>query len=285
MLTELKREDEVKELLSCLEQDIAGCLYLYIDLMRYGLQNEHIRVWAEKKAEGFGMIAMKYHDSFQLYARLDNYRKIELLSKLFPLLRGWEPSRISGPEPLIRKIAPLFRGMYTATYGAIFRQRKESVFLTGCGKQCRIAELSDVPLIADLLMTAPEFSGSYSREELIQQMCERIRTDMGRSMIIRDKEKVNGHIATFAEAGGVAVVSGAVIRREFRNTDYFEELSEALFAKLCNEEKRDAYFFADDKRLIRLFEKTNERCGSYGKLIKPNAGGHERWTQKKKWNY
>ncbi len=262
MLMERRQGFNLNLLLSYLKQDISNCLYLYMDLVHYGLDHPHIRLWTEQDREPFGLIAMRYHDSFQLYER---EHSIDNDGSLASLLKEQNADRISGPEFLIQRLEPLLAESYTASYGAIFQIPRDSVPATPV-QISSPAQFEEIPQIVDLLLTSEEFSRHYRREELIEQMQERYRTNMGRSWIVRDAGRIIGHIATFAEINDIAVISGSILLREYRDTDIYEKLSDEVFYQLCNLEHKDLYFFFLKKRYIKTYSKLIGICSSYGKM-------------------
>lgn len=270
MLRELTEEKDLDHLLRYLKKDIANCLYLYIDLWRYGLRNENIRVWI---GENGGPVIMKYHDSFQLYTEEGGLREERERTELVNLLKTHAASRIFGRESLIRQLEPLLSGGYNACYGVVFCKKRGSAAAPRSSSVVEFAKMEDLPQIADLLMSSAEFSAHYRKSELLAQLRERLTTKMGRSMILRDGPRIAGHIATFAEAEGIAVMSGSLVPREYRNTDCFEILTEQFDYLLCNTEQRDVYSFVTDKRQIRLAKKMKKPCASYGKLSKIGLRG------------
>ena len=67
-LHEVVSEKELDRVLCYLEKDKVNCIYLYIDLMIYGLTNPNIRVWYNEDMQGLKMVIMQYHKSFQVYS-------------------------------------------------------------------------------------------------------------------------------------------------------------------------------------------------------------------------
>lgn len=264
MLTELSDNRELQETLSCLKQDVQNCLYIYIDLARYGLDNPNMKIWIDKVDQSINLVVMKYHDGFQIYGRHDAWEQEELLA----LIREYEPERISGNEPVIRGLEERLSQTYQATYGAILKRSKNIPFDTVQARRCELAGPDDMPEIADLMLTEEEFGQAYEKEELVEQLKERQKTGMGRSLIIRDKGRIVGHVATFAEAEDVAVMSGSVIQKEYRSTGYYDILCSEFYSMLLNEEKKDLYFFLTNKRHITLYSRLFQKETTYGKLIK-----------------
>ena len=267
MLLEHRQGYNLKSLLPYLKQDVSNCLYLYTDLVHYGLDQPHIRLWTEQDREPFGLIAMRYHDSFQLYGREYSSDNAESLTRMAAFLKEQNADRISGPKFLIQRLEPLLAENYTASYGAIFQIPKGSVPVEPILISSP-AQFEEIPQIVDLLLTSEEFSRHYRREELIEQMRERYRTNMGRSWVIRDGNRIIGHKATFAETSDIAVISGAFLCREYRNTDLFARFSNEVNNQLCNIEHKELYFFFLKKRYIKTYSKLMGICASYGKMTK-----------------
>lgn len=238
MMRQIKEETEIQKLLHFLHKDVENCLYLYIDLKQYGLTNPNIRVWADGEASQWNLVVMKYHEGFQIYAPDDKWALKELLD----LIKQYKPERISGNESVIALLEQVISEKYQTVYGKIFKGIPGQ-FQAESGKRLvELAKISDAAEIAELLLTDAEFRRQYSKKELTEQLEERYRTKMGRSMIIRDNGRIIGHVGTFAEAEGLAVISGALILKEYRNTDYHVLLSQELLNLLCSIEKRDAFF-------------------------------------------
>ena len=152
MLTELSDNRELQETLSCLKQDVQNCLYIYIDLTRYGLDNPNMKIWIDKVDQSINLVVMKYHDGFQIYGRHDAWDQKDLLA----LIREYEPERISGNEPVIRGLEERLSQTYQATYGAILKRSKNLPFDTVQVRRCELAGPDDIPEIADLMLTEEE---------------------------------------------------------------------------------------------------------------------------------
>lgn len=264
MMIQLVSESEVDKLLSDLRENVQDCLYIYIDLAKYRLSNPNITVWADWNGKVADSVVMKYHDGFQIYSREEDKNTHDILK----LIQEYQPERISGSEAIIQELEILCKDQYTSTFGVVFRRTKAQLYVTPTEKCCTFADLSDIPEIVDLLLSEKEFRDYYTRDELIEQLEDRYRTKMGRSMVIRESGKIVGHVATFAETDDMAVVSGAVVDKAYRKTDYFYTLSNEFYDQICRIEQKDAYFFSTSKRHITLFNKYFMTCSSYGKLVK-----------------
>lgn len=243
-----------------LSKDIDNCVYLYIDVKTYDICSENVAVWYQEENGEIVSVVMKYYDSFQIYSRIHDIDAEEIMK----LINTYKVSMISGPRFLIEKIEKMCAG-YEAIYGEVFEN-----FLGDVPINANIVEhakVEDAKEIAELICTVEEFSRNYSVESLTKQIHDRISMGLGRSIIVRDNGKIVAHISTYAEAEDVAVISGAVVLPQFRDTDYYVAVSSYLNWELGNEKKR-FFAFAINKRVIYLLRNTCRKCGCYGKLVK-----------------
>lgn len=268
-LKEITTESEVENLLSTLKTDIKNCIYIYIDLKKYGLNNPNMKVWWKKNHDGLIMTVMKYHNSFQIYSNQVFCEVDELIG----LIQKYSPERISGNEQIIKQLEPLLMGEYESEYGVIFCHEKtpvdEKIAENDIG--CILAQIDDIPEIVELLLTEEPFKSQYSKEELTAQMTERYQTGMGRSMIIKNGDVIVAHTGSFAETNELAMLSGAVIREEYRDTNYYRGLNDVFLDLICRQEQKDAYYSSVNKRHIKYFTKVDGSGTTYGKLVKFNA--------------
>lgn len=265
MLTEIVDENSqtFQQILAHLRRNVEQCLYIYIDLVKYGLRNPSMKLWAGSDDGDIQMVVMKYHDSFQIFAGAGRWQEQDVAA----LISRYQPGRISGSEDVIRRLEDMVAADYDSVYGKIFCGR-ESRLLKTEARRCETAGPADIPEIVALLRTDREFREQYTDEELQKQMEERYRTGMGRSFILRQEGRIIGHIGTFAEVEDIAILSGTVVHKDFRHTDAFASLSEEVFQILCREEGKRVYYFITNRRMLSLYSRINPPCASYGKLMK-----------------
>lgn len=256
-----KAEIEDRErILRYLQDHLADCLYLYIDILNYGIAAENMQVWMEEDGGEITLIVMKYHDSFQVYS----HRADADLTAVSELLQIYPVAMISSTRAIIEKLEMQCK-TYTAAYGEVFVMTKHRKF-QGETKVLR-ASVEEAEEIARLICSDEEIGGHYSIEDLKAQLAERIATGTGRSYIICDQGQIAAHSATYAEAEGIAVVGGTMIRKEYRKTDYYMLLSNYMLQELAAEGKK-AYTFAASEKMICYHRMLHHKCGEYGKLEK-----------------
>lgn len=249
-----------EKILQYLQKDLADCLYLYIDITNYGIASEHIQVWFEEEQDGIGWVVMKYYDSLQIY----HHKQYPNVDSVGILVRQYPVAMVSGRRDLIEKLGEQCPDYETA-YGEVFLMDKyrkvqdETEILKAMEK--------DTKEIAELICSDEEIGGHYTVEGLAMQLAERIKTESGRSYIIRSNGEIAAHSATYAEAEGVAVVGGTIIHPKYRNTNYYICLSNHVLQELAAEGKK-VYTFATSEKMMRYHQMLHSKCGEYGKLTK-----------------
>ncbi len=255
-------------ILEYLKKSVAECIYMYIDILNYGVVSENMAVWLQEQDGQIELVVMKYFDSFQVYS----HRRAIDVGPVLALLQEYPVTMVSARRDIIEQLEGVCSG-YHAVYGAVFdvSYLRRTFWAMGGTKPCALkvteAVEDDAAEIAELLCSDDTFRVNYKEEDLARQLAERIRTHTGRSVIIRMDGRIVAHDATFAEAEGVAVVSGLVIRPEYRGLGCYEALVSYLGDQLVNEGKIP-YAFAITDKTIRYHRAVYTECGEYGKLVK-----------------
>ena len=126
---------------------------------------------------------------------------------------------------------------------------------------------ADAKEIAELICSDEELGEPYTVENLTLQLAERIRTQTGRSYIIRENGEIAAHSATYAETEGIAVVSGTIVKAAYRNTNCYMILANYMMQELVKEGKA-AYTFSLSEKMKDYLDKVHTRCGEYGRLVR-----------------
>ena len=261
MLRELLKE-EVKPLLEYLKEDVENCIYIYTDIFMYGLDNPNMKVWIEKKDDQFGLVVMKYHDSFQLYYREGEWD----INGVYDLICEYDIKMVNGKQDMILELQKMCGDKYEYSWGTIMRLN--SVVNFESPDTPEIATVDDVREIAELLAQDPYYSDSYTIEELSNQLEERIRTGMGRSCIIRRDGRIIAHCASFTEADGIAVSAGTIAHKDYRGQK-LGLIVENYMNRLMNGLGFKWFGFILEEDRVATFEKLgNIAVTTYGKLVK-----------------
>ena len=253
---------DVNYILDYLKKDIPNCIYLYIDVLIYGLSNPNIEVWYDGELDDINIVIMKYHDSFQVYSNSDSWN----LNNVCNLILEHDPLMISGRDTIINKLKQRLGDHYDSTYGVVLELKKYRI--TNQTNIVQKAEEKDIREIAQLMCEDDYYRNQYTADELEGQFLERMRTNMGRNYIIREDNKIVAHDAIFAETEDILVASGFIVRREYRNK-YYETIMEDFMINELGKEGRTLYSFVTDERRIKLYQLMgNCIVAMYGKLVK-----------------
>lgn len=258
------KENEVDAVLKYLKEDIPNCIYMYTDIFTYRLSNPNMKVWIEEPEDGktYNLVVMKYHDSFQLYARREPWD----IDGVCKLIDEYQIQMINGSIEMIKSLEPIYRGKYHYTSGTIFRLNSCEQIETE--EKPEIATVDDVPEIAELLAQDEYYNESYTKEELERQLRERITTGMGRSCIIRKDGKIVAHCASFTEADGIAVSAGTIAHKDYRGHK-LGLVVENYMNRHMNANGFQWYgFILEEPRVEKFKELGNKIVASYGKLVK-----------------
>lgn len=242
-----------------LRKNIFGNVYLYIDILIYGIENESIMIWINKRNDEIKQVVLKYYNSFQIYSveTETDYSEIKTL------VLKYKPAMISGQADSIRKLRESVGELYEETYGAIlvqpYTEIKEMIYIP------KLATIEDIEEIACLIYSDKGIGGHYNLNELITQLKSRLKDKTGRNYIIRQEGKIVAHYATYAEAPEVAVMGGLIVSPKCRLKGYARFLHCYLSNILIGEERKAILFCHQD--LKEMYLKFGAAIhGEYGKL-------------------
>ena len=254
------------KLMDFLKKDIPNCLYIYADLVSLGIGYPNLTFWIQEKDEKIISVIMQYYNSFQLYGDLGE----EEYKWIAEAVDSDSIDRISGEITDIENLKEYLPPDFSDHYGVIFSfDRSTDVEYKNIVTE---AGAEDVDGIAELIMTDKNLSGSYTEEELKNQLSDRIINNKGRSFIIKSDGKIIGHICFLIETDLFAIAGWAIVHPEHRDVKSALRLQHAVY-ELTKNDNKDHYFFIDQPRRAKMFEATgNKVVAKYGKLVKETGG-------------
>lgn len=215
----------IEELFKYINGDYGKCLYMYIDLKKYGLDNENFKIWIQYNNEKICSLISEYHNGFQVYSKLNDFNAKEIAE--FIKLRN--PTGISGMKQTIDKIHE-YLPEFTQEIGSVAELIKLKYTPNNDAYLAPFKELNE---IAKVVSEDENVGKPYGYHSLYKQFCERKNDKFGRNYILRD-EKTNEivcHAATYAELPNLAIISGVLTPPKYRGKGF----SKGTLAALCNE--------------------------------------------------
>lgn len=260
-MNKIENTETRDQILEYLKRHLEECIYLTIDLEKYGYQCPEAEFWYTEKEGRPDTVLMKYYDSFQIFSADEQWDAKESAE----LMGTYHVQTICGKESMIRKLEKHMEG-YSAQYGIIVKEDSYREF-----KQfelVREAEAKEAGEIAELMLTDEDFKMNYSPEELTQQLRDRMNDKMGRSYVIKEDGKIVAHTAIYAECGPVAVESGLIVHEDYKKKLYGMIIHEFIKKKLLSEGKT-LYGFRVVDNMQRYAKALGLNvCGCYGKLTR-----------------
>lgn len=254
-------KEDIDEILSYLKRDVGNCIYLYMDIKKYGLDNPNMKVWINEDL--LHTVVMKYYDSIQIYST-----NIEAdLKEVIECIYRENVQMVYGEKHTIDIIYSDSKIVvdFETKSGEVFEFTNYREYQTD---EIELANENDMEEVAALICMDDDFSKNYQVDSLALQLKERMQTGMGRNYIVRKDGKIIAHIATFAEVDKIAVTSGLIVHPDYRKYPYGTLLESYLVNTLLKEEYKVFTFINERKRTKLLQAMKNKEYGKYEKLMK-----------------
>ena len=252
-------KEELPVVMDYLRRDIPNCIYMYVDIGTYGLDNPNLELWIDGEPGDIRLVFMQYYNSLQLFSAEDDFdvgsAAAFISERRYPVING----RIATLR-LLETALP----EYVVHDGLVFRcdnyMHKEIPFLI---EEAREDEFQE---IAELICGEPTFA-HYEVNSLREQLLERLHTGMGRNRVVHVDGRIIGHIATFAEYETIAVTSGLVVNHNYTAYAYGSIMESELFRELLEEGKTVYTFITERKRAAFLRALGCKQVADYGKML------------------
>lgn len=220
--------------------DYASCLYLYMDLLKYGPNSDYTKTWILEEDAQITCIALSYHTALHIYSH-DSFNIQEVIDLAIEL----KPSQICALKSIILAMEkPLALIGYGAELGYVGRlksfEHRKSDFV-------QRATVEDVDQISQLLYNDEGIGASYSLEDLKKQFRERLTHGFVRSYIIKDNGQIVAHLGTGAEVGNVSIITYVITDNRYRGRGYAKSLYQVACSDLELEGKEVyAVYYTDN---------------------------------------
>ena len=227
---------DVEKLLKYFEQDLKNCLYSYIDLKKFGIENPNLTVYFDE-SEGIRCSALKYYEGLQLF---DADGKIDA-KETAKLIKELNSHIVSSTVDVIEKLYPLLRDTYGMEQGYVTEML--SMPEGELSAEVRPAVREEYDEIAALICSDEGVGGHYALEELKEQLLNRLDENFGRNYILKRDGEMIHHAATYAELDNLAVISGVITREDWRGKGVGTLAIRKLCHDLMKEGKKPCLFY------------------------------------------
>ena len=256
----LVEKKDIPEILAYFEKNLKNCLYSYIDLKKFGIENPNLTVYVDKSNE-IHCTALKYYEGLQLFdaeGKMDTEGTAELIKELNSHI-------VSSTVDVIEKLYPLLSNFYEMEQGYV----TEMLSMPECeiSEDVRLAEISEYDEIARLICSDEGVGGHYVPEELKEQLLTRLEEGMGRNYVLKRDGNIIHHAATYAELDNLAVISGVITREDWRGKGVGTLAVRKLCHDLLKEGKKPCLFYYT-KQAAMFYKKIGFEEGTgWAKLV------------------
>jgi hypothetical protein len=262
MIIPCKNED-INSVFDYIAEDYGKCLYIYIDLKKFGLNDDNFNVWIQyNKDNQICAIISEYFGGIQLYSKSYDFISDEIVE----FIKNKEPHVLFGMKQIIDKIQE-FLPNYTQEDGIISELKQLKHTPNPDAYSAPIEEISE---IVELVSQDEDIGKPYGYESLYKQYCERKNDNFGRNYLLRD-ENTNDiicHAGTYAELPQLAVIGGVITSLPYRGKGFSKETLASLCAELKSENK-DIFSFYYIPSAKKMHEGVGfEEIGIWSKLTK-----------------
>ena len=267
MILKCSIADENK-VLSYIGNDYANCLYLYLDLKKYGIESDKIEVFIqENDFNEITAVLLKYYSCIHVFSYDNSFNAIELGCFI-------EKHRFSIVYCTSQTAGVIFKALPknildSATMSTGWVAQINAVDKVPKGLATN-AQDDDFEQIVQLIYEDDDIGRSYKYDELSQQLKERNRSGYTRNMVIKDGNNVIAHACTNAELDNIAVVAELLVHKDYRRKGYASEILRDLCSRLLNENKEVySFYYSDESRLLHKKIGFSEVC-KWAKIVISN---------------
>ena len=237
MITE-STENNINEIFEYIGDDYGKCLYIYIDLKKYGLEDENFNVWIQyaDKNEICAIIS-EYYGGIQIYSKKEDF----IIEEIVEFIKDKNPNVLFAVKPVIDKIKqylPEYQ-QETGTVGELIELKHPPNI------DAYSAPMEEIEEIVKIVSEYEGIGKPYGFDSLYEQYCERKRDNFGRNYILRDDStnEIICHAGTYAELPELAVLGGVITSIPYRGKGFSKEILSSLCNQLLLENKRVFSFY------------------------------------------
>lgn len=252
---------DLESILAYIGDEFGKCLYLYLDILKYGFENKNVNVWCQKSNENIVLITLQYYNGMHVFTK--DIEKVNLID-LVKLLKERNPNMICGMGNIIRLLTSYFDNYHLEIgyVGQLVNLKDYSI------KNCRVANEDDLKDIAEFMANDEALGKPYGFDLLYKQLVERYGQKYGRTFILEDNQQIVATASTYAEENKCAVVSGVLVDPNFRGRG----LSKSVLTALCSNLKEEGYnvfSYYYIEQAIKMHKSVGfETLGEWAKLVK-----------------
>lgn len=236
--------------------DYGECLYIYIDLKKYDLEDENFNIWIQYNNQNdICALISEYYGGVQIYSKSYDLIPEEIAN----FIKKHEYSIIFGMKKTLDYVYKHLPE-YKSEIGVISKLTTLKYHPNHNAYSAPIDELKD---IVEIISEDENLGKPYGFEVLYNQYYERKENNFGRNFVLRDENnEIICHAGTNAELSELAIICGVITSPQYRGKGFSKGTLAALCEQLLNENKNIfSYYFIPSAEKMHIgvgFEKIGE---------------------------
>lgn len=232
------KEGDIKTIFEYIGEDYGKCLYIFIDLKKYGINDKNFNVWIQyNEHDEICAIISEYYGGIQFYSKQQNF----IIEEILEFIKEKDPQMIFAIKPIIDKLKyklPNYK-QETGIVGELVELKYPP------NSEVYSASMDEIKEIVKIVAADDEIGKPYGFKSLYAQFCERKKNNFGRNYILRNPDtlEIIGHAGTYAELPELAVIGGVIISIRYRGKGFSKEILSSLCYQLISENKRVFSFY------------------------------------------
>ena len=231
-------------------------LYPYSNYVKYGLNNDKFIVYSLGHN-----IFTSLEDTIQVCS--DNLDDKEC-RELADFVKANKIRMVNGPSNSLKKICDELQ-YGVLKYGYLFQlgcfEVDNNIVIEHSSKE------DEFQNIAKLVCDANSSNTSYyGLQQFFNQIYSRYQDGYCRNIVVKDDDKIIGHVATYAENEKYGVIGGLAVDTQFRGQGIAKSLMSFLTKELSQENKR-VYAFCYNETMEGFYRKHSVNEFQYSKIL------------------
>lgn len=229
------------------------CFYLYADMLECGTQEDGLGLWISEEDGAIKGVAYRYYATLHLFSH-DVFPKSEALE----LIRQIRPQCVTGSQSTIEPLVGGTEDQYKLELmHLIMVDQQKDIRIRGT---VELADESDVPAIAAMMMEDPIYQPVYTYERLCDELTDRLKSKFGRIFVLKNKAgEILASAAVYAETDDIAFCGGLITSKRARGAGFGYVLAVYVNNVVISENKCSlAYISTENKDWVEM----NKRVGT-----------------------
>lgn len=242
-------QSDIDAILSYIGNEYPKCLYLFLNLTRYGFDNDRIESFIQYDEGVISTVMLQYYSCLHIYSKdnsFDNEELTSFISSKKDLSMLYCES--STADKIASKLSKKIKKHFSITKGWVAQVKKLNIVPKGIAIK---AKSCDFEQIVKMIYDDDDIGRSYKYDELAKQLEERNKEGYSRNLVIKDNELVIAHACTNAEIDKIAVVAELLVRKKYRRQGLASEIWGDICNQLLTEGKEVfSYYYSQESRSL-----------------------------------